>query len=171
MNQLETLLREHANSEIESANKHIGCSHSYAEHVNPDAIKGEDWLTNGTSYIWKVGVYGVVDGNKADWCSLYIGHQRSKTDAPEFIGRLFWHDGENDDVGRCLFRYLEAINGDFKMHAVFQDDDRKTPATPAEVIQSLYSEGFINGKAVRESLGKSDSLDAITPDDIARLIA
>ena len=92
---------------------------SYEEDINPDAINGQDWLDNNTSYIWKVAVLSIADGNKRDWAYLYIGHQRSPDHVFEFIGELYWSDGENDDIGRCLRRYLKcAENADI----LYEDD-------------------------------------------------
>lgn len=82
---------------------------NYAENINPDAINGEAWLENETSYIWKVGVLMATDSNKCDWVNVFIGHQRGEGEAFEFIGHLFWRDGENDDIGRSLSRYLQCM--------------------------------------------------------------
>lgn len=80
----------------------------YAESISPDAIDGDKWLESRTSYIWKVGVLSVVDGNKSDWAHLFIGHWRSPEHDCELIGHLFWFDGENDDIARSLARYLKC---------------------------------------------------------------
>lgn len=79
---------------------------SYSEDISPDAIDGDKWLETGASYIWKVGVLAVIDNNKCDWVYLYIGHQRKPHSSFEYIGCLHWQDGENDDMGRCLKRYV-----------------------------------------------------------------
>ena len=81
---------------------------SYQEDINPDAVNGDDWLENNTSYIWKVGVLSIADGNKRDWAHLLIGHQREPGATCEFIGKPNWYDGENDDPGRCLKRYIKC---------------------------------------------------------------
>lgn len=121
MNALESLLREKARHIIDDAEDFFGCSVSYSEDENADAINGDAWLENRTSFIWKVGTLGVVDGNKADWVRLYIGHQRSPRLAPEFIGELYWRGGENDDPGRCLRRYIATL-GAYNVHPVFHED-------------------------------------------------
>ena len=121
MDKLESLLREKAKSVMDDADDFAGCSVKYSEHESPDAINGDAWLENQTSYIWKVATLGVVDGNKADWVHLYIGHQRDIGSQPEFIGELYWKDGENDDVGRCLRRYIETLETGLS-HPVFDND-------------------------------------------------
>lgn len=80
----------------------------YVEDVNPDAADGDAWLKNKTSYIWKIGVLSIADGNKRDWAYLFIGHQREPDARFELIGNLYWSDGENDDPARCLRRYLKC---------------------------------------------------------------
>lgn len=90
----------------------------YAENVNEDALS-DKWLETGTGYIWKVGVLAVIDPNKCDWAYLHIGHQRNPRAEPEYIGCLYWQGGENDDIGRCLTRYIEAAAF---IHPVFMAD-------------------------------------------------
>jgi hypothetical protein len=80
---------------------------SYQEDVNPDALS-DAWLDNDTSYIWKVGVLAVLDGNKRDWVHLFVGHHREPQEQCEFVGHFSWRDGENDDIARCLQRYLKC---------------------------------------------------------------
>lgn len=83
-------------------------SRAFAMDENPDAL-GEDnkWLASETSYIWRVGVLAQWDSNKCDHARLFIGHERAPNQH-EFIGFLYWHDGENDDIARCLKRYIET---------------------------------------------------------------
>lgn len=90
----------------------------YAENVNEDALSNK-WLDTGTGYIWTVAALAVIDPNKCDWVYLYIGHLRSPTAKPEYIGCLHWRSGENDDIGRCLRRYLEIAEF---IHPVFEAD-------------------------------------------------
>lgn len=92
---------------------------SYEESINPDAFNDSDdiWLENGTSYIWKVGILICYDFNKLDWISVFIGHERQPNKF-QFIGNLYWEGGENDDVGRCLRRYINILN---EYHSIFED--------------------------------------------------
>lgn len=90
----------------------------YEEHINPDALGDDDpWLKSGTSYIWKVGVLATWDSNKCDWVNVFIGHERQPGKL-EFIGHLYYQDGENDDIGRCLRRYINLLD---YIHPVFED--------------------------------------------------
>ena len=91
----------------------------YNEDINPDAINGDAWLDNNTSYIWKVATLSLIDSNKCDFVTVFIGHKRSPSHDPEFIGELYWQDGENDDIGRCLERYIECLR---MGHSVFDND-------------------------------------------------
>ena len=88
---------------------------AYAEDVNPAAIDGDRWLKERTSFIWKVGVLAQWDSNKCDYARLFIGHEREPGNCA-FIGCLFWRGGENDDIGRCLPRYLRIAQ---RLHPVF----------------------------------------------------
>lgn len=91
---------------------------NYKEDINPYAIDGDKWLDTHTSYIWKVGVLTLIDSNKCDYVYAFIGHQRSPDHAPEIIGQLYWKDGENDDIGRSLVRYVKCLSF---IHPVFED--------------------------------------------------
>jgi hypothetical protein len=81
---------------------------TYIEDVSPDAIRGDDWLENRTSYIWKVGVLALIDPNKCDWITLYIGTKRDEKSTPELIGTINFRGGENDDPGRTITRLARA---------------------------------------------------------------
>lgn len=89
----------------------------YAEETNDDALS-KLWLENNTSYIWRVGVLAQWDSNKCDYAHVFIGHEREPGKL-EFIGTLFWQDGENDDIGRCLRRVLDLLSG---IHPVFDHE-------------------------------------------------
>lgn len=90
----------------------------YAEDVSHAAVDADRWLKERKSYIWKVGVLAQWDSNKCDYAWLFIGHER-EPGRLEFIGMLHWQGGENDDIGRCLPRYLNAAA---RIHPVFMDD-------------------------------------------------
>lgn len=83
----------------------------YDEHTNKDALTDRDWLENGTSWIWRVGVLLLIDANKADWFEAYIGTQRDDQSwrKPEFIGCLKFAGGENDDPRRVMDRALDML--------------------------------------------------------------
>ena len=105
---METFLLNQADSIVKKHETLCGCIVSYRENVNPYAIDGDKWLETNTSFIWKVGVLSVADGNKRDWCLLFMAQQRSPEHEFEFIGKLEWSDGENDDPGRCLRRMVKC---------------------------------------------------------------
>lgn len=88
----------------------------YAEDVNPDAINGDDWLKNRTPYIWKIGVLITNDSNKCDWVDVFIAHEREPNNI-DFIGHLNWPDGENDDIGRSVQRYVKLLQNN---HYIFE---------------------------------------------------
>lgn len=89
----------------------------YLQNVNEDALS-DVWLDNGTSYIWKVGVLTIIDGNKRDWAYAFIGHHREPNRSCEFIGVLHWRDGENADPGPCLRRYVSLLS---EADIIFED--------------------------------------------------
>lgn len=90
----------------------------YRENTSPYAIDGDAWLKAGVSYIWKIGVMALIDPNKCDWVHLLMFHHREPGREPEFIGKLYWRDGENDDIGRSLARYIDLATS---IHPVFQE--------------------------------------------------
>lgn len=102
-NILQQFLQKHAEETIITAEAVI----QYAEDVNPDAAN-ETWLESQTSYIWKVGVLTLIDRNKSDWAYLFIGHQRKPKGDCQFIGKLYWEGGENDDPAASLERYIKC---------------------------------------------------------------
>lgn len=87
----------------------------YTENISSDALTG-DWLANGNSYIWKIGVLAATDQNKCDFVRVFIAHER-KPNRFDYIGELYWQDGENDDIGRSLARYISILEN---MHPVFE---------------------------------------------------
>lgn len=95
--------------DVKKLSEYIKPYGSYQEDVNPDAIKGDDWLKKGTSYIWKVGVFCVADGNKTDWIDVYIGVKRDEESYPYIIGKLSFPDGENTDCGRVMKRVFKML--------------------------------------------------------------
>ena len=108
---LETFLRGKMDEDLDEDWTNV----LYRENTNEDAINGEVWLANRTSYIYRVGVLAFIDANKCDWVTVLIGHER-EPGRFEFIGKLHWQDGENDDIGRSLERYLDVMKW---MHPVF----------------------------------------------------
>ena len=117
MYELEEMLRLKAQPVIDEANDYFGGFVKYLENVNIDALSN-DWLENRTSFIWKVGILYIVDANKADWVYIYIGHQRDDKTPPDFIGSLHYNEGENDDIYRCLKRYINLFDENI-VHPVF----------------------------------------------------
>lgn len=91
----------------------------YEENENRDAISSnDDWLKNGTSWIYKVGVLVVIDANKCDFMWILIATQRNEFESYEFIGLLHFNKGENDDVARTLNRVMKELKF---MHPVFSE--------------------------------------------------
>ena len=90
-------------------------SWDYQENINPDALS-EDWLKNGTSYIYKVGVVTAIDNNKCDWVHVIIGVQRKFNSTPEVKGSFYFCNGENDDIKNVIKRSVELMRS---IHPVF----------------------------------------------------
>ena len=110
---LKNFLTERANKFAKLDKSWPDCR-DYHEKVNDDALT-DAWLENGTTYIWKVGILAQWDSNKCDHAYLFIGHERRPGNY-QYIGMLFWEDGENDDIGRSLSSYLEIASF---IHQVF----------------------------------------------------
>ena len=109
--------------DVKAMSKYIKPYGSYQENISPDAISDNDaWLNNGTSYIWKVGVLSVADGNKTDWIDVYIGVKRDEDSHPYIIGRLTFPDGENTDCGRVMKRVFKMLA---MSNNVFEDLDNE----------------------------------------------
>jgi hypothetical protein len=83
----------------------------YVENYSPYALHRDKWLRRDTSYIYAVGVLTIVDSNKVDWVSVYIGSQRDlNADSFSFIGRLIFERGENDDIERTIARFIACLD-------------------------------------------------------------
>jgi len=94
--------------ELFKRDEHFHPIEKYRERVNPDALT-DDWLTNSTTYIYKVGVYIVMDDNKMDWLYAFYGYQRRKTSGFEFLGYLQFPQGENDDMSRTFDSIFDMV--------------------------------------------------------------
>ena len=51
----------------------------YKEHIEENH---EDPVERDCSFIYKVGVYAILDGNKMDYADVYVGVQRDPRDSP-----------------------------------------------------------------------------------------
>ena len=77
----------------------------YSETICDDYDVEKHFDDTDKSYIYRVAVLSVIDGNKSDWVHFYVGIQREKEDNTEtfqFIGELYFPDGENTDIDRTL---------------------------------------------------------------------
>lgn len=90
----------------------------YEECINNDAIEGDKWLDNKTSYIWKVGVLCLTDSNKCDWVNVLVGVQRDKETEPYLVAKFYFPEGENDDCGRVINRAMRMLEW---MHPTFEE--------------------------------------------------
>ncbi len=89
---------------------------TYREDKNNDALTNE-WLEQGTSWVYKVGVITVIDANKCDWVYFAVGIQKYKDSNVDVIGHFGFANGENDDIGRVLERAMELLKS---IHPVFE---------------------------------------------------
>lgn len=92
---------------------------SFDMSESPDALSG-NWLNKRTSYIWRVGVLAQWDSNKCDYARIFVGHERAPGKL-EFIGMLYYQDGENDDIGRSLQRIVNIAGN---IHPAFMKPER-----------------------------------------------
>lgn len=80
----------------------------YSEDINIDALSN-DWLENGTSYIYKVATLCAIDANKCDWVYIAIGTQREENSEMEVKGSFYFNEGENDDMGSVIDRAVKLL--------------------------------------------------------------
>src|SRR5579862_8626656 len=82
-------------------------------HEEPTAIQGDRWLDEGKSYIWRVATLSRWDANKCDWIEVFVGIQRGPRHQPEFLGKLYFSDGEGDDCARTIMRMVGCLSSTF----------------------------------------------------------
>ena len=87
----------------------------YREDVEPNY---KEFLECNCSWLHKVGVLAFIDGNKWDFCRLFIGCTDA-CDNNNFIGELTFDDGENMDLGRLLSRIVKTM---IKIDDIFEED-------------------------------------------------
>lgn len=83
----------------------------YCEDVESDYM--ESWGMGGEvecSYIYKVGVLSVSDGNKCDFAKLFIAAEVEEGKF-DYFGELFFSEGENTDLERTLPRIGKCLIG------------------------------------------------------------
>jgi len=88
----------------------------YKEDVEPDYQKH---LEKDCSWLHKVGVLALIDGNKLDFCTLFIG-VTDAYDECQFIGKLDFNGGENMDLARLLARMVKTIK---ETHSIFEEGE------------------------------------------------
>lgn len=77
----------------------------YKEDVEPNYQR---FIEKDCSWLHKVGVLALIDGNKFDFCTLFIGVTDAH-DECQFIGKLDFSQGENMDLARLLTRMVRTI--------------------------------------------------------------
>lgn len=119
-------LIEKAKLRERNENSYIGYQHSYHETVNPDV----DWdycrdrhysrynleqvaAAEYHTYVHRVGVLYMWDGNKCDFSEMHIAYQSKENGEMIYLGKLDFPDGENMDlettIGRIAFSMLECL--------------------------------------------------------------
>ncbi len=88
----------------------------YREDVEPNYQQA---IEKECSWLHKVGVLALIDGNKWDFCTLFIGVV-DQDDECQFIGKLYFSDGENMDVARLLARMVRVIK---EVDSIFWEDE------------------------------------------------
>ena len=77
------------------------------------------FIEKDCSWLYKVGVLALIDGNKWDFCTLFIGVVDQHA-ACQFLGKLDFSDGENMDVARLLARMVKVIK---EVDSIFEEDE------------------------------------------------
>jgi hypothetical protein len=103
----------------------------YRENVHPDALTDRCYESH-TSFIWKVGVLSVIDGNKMDWMNVLMGYE-VRPGHFEIIGEFKFEQGENADLAWTLHRTFKLI-AELPLphfHKIGNFDDPDVPSTPS----------------------------------------
>lgn len=100
--ELKEFLKTKAYEQRYNSMAYDGYEEDVEEHYN-------EFIERGCSYIYKVGAFAVMDGNKFDYAYVFFGIQRSKSDNPEYLGCFEFPDGENTDIGVVLGRALKCL--------------------------------------------------------------
>lgn len=90
----------------------------YEVYKEDEEAHYKDNLEWDCSWLHHVGVLALIDGNKFDFCRLYIGIV-DQDDECQFIGCLYFSDGENMDLDRLLRR---AVNQIKECHSIFTEE-------------------------------------------------
>jgi hypothetical protein len=107
---LEKFLIEKAKSYIEECGRFVRPRIKYSEDVESNYNKS--WGYGGDidcSYIYKVGVLAVIDGNKSDYAKFFIACERDEGEF-DYFGELYFHQGENTDMKRTIQRIYKCMD-------------------------------------------------------------
>ncbi len=99
-------------SEKESDNWACVPTIKYHEEICDDYNVEIHYDSEEHSYIYRIAVMSIIDGNKSDWADFYVGIQRSKDDNfgnYQFIGKMSFMDGENTDIERSIDRIRNCM--------------------------------------------------------------
>lgn len=123
---MKKFLIEKSNFNERNYNAYAGYGHSYHETVNPnndyESCKDDDYsdynleLINEDkyyTYVHRIGVLYMWDGNKCDFAEIHIAFQSDKNSEMIYLGKLDFKDGENMDlettVKRIAFSMIECL--------------------------------------------------------------
>lgn len=65
--------------------------------------------TQNYSYVYKIGVLSMFDGNKLDFGEFHIGFQTDKDGEMIYMGKINFEDGENMDVETTIKRIAYSM--------------------------------------------------------------
>lgn len=123
---MKKFLIEKANLNERNEEAYIGYNHSYHETINPgndyesyhdehytsynlERIDDNDYYT----YVYRVGVLYMWDGNKCDFAEIHIAFQSDENSEMLYLGKLDFKYGENMDlettVKRIAFSMIECV--------------------------------------------------------------
>ena len=104
MNRLEEFLKEKAGAgKVNTPLMEYG---KYQEDIEEHYT---EFIERGCPYIYKVGAYAEIDGNKFDYAYIYLGMEREKDGRLVYLGKLEFPDGENSDIGNTLGRLMKCL--------------------------------------------------------------
>lgn len=123
---MKKFLVEKAKLNERNTEAYVGYGHRYHETINPDndyefchdeyysSYNLEQIAENKYyTYVYRIGVLYMWDGNKCDFAEIHIALQSDKNSEMFYLGKLDFKDGENMDLEttakRIAFSMIECL--------------------------------------------------------------
>lgn len=124
---MKSFLLEKANFNERNKNAYIGYGCNYHETVNPNndyeshydeccSHYNLEYINNDKyyTYVYRIGVLYMWDGNKCDFAEMHIAFQSDKNGEMIYLGKLDFEHGENMDlettIKRIAFSMINCVS-------------------------------------------------------------